>query len=137
MKVIKTGKKGGQDLPDNVAGADGELQLAGLIRADDICEVMKITGAKVKEAAGLMKAGKSDGTGGFTSYAILNVPDQFYECLACVYRSWLIHGFVTPMLLARAFLPLLKNSLNDPADTADPACSPLVMELGPVCCLCG
>ena len=32
-------------------------------------------------------------------------------------RSWLVHGIVTPSLLACAFLPLLKNSLKDPADT--------------------
>ena len=49
--------------------------------------------------------------------AILNGPDFLFEQLACVYRSWCVHGTVTPTLLACAFLPLLKSSLKDPADT--------------------
>ena len=40
-----------------------------------------------------------------------------FEQLASIYRSWLIHGTVSPMLIACAFLPLLKNALKDPADT--------------------
>ena len=64
-----------------------------------------------------MKSGKSDVTGGFTSDAILNAPDDMFEQLASIYRSWLIHGTVSPMLIACAFLPLLKNALKDPADT--------------------
>ena len=91
--------------------------LAELITLDSVDEARKITGAKVKEAASLMKAAKSDVTGGFTSDAILNAPDQLFDQLAAVYRSWLIHGSVTPVLLACAFLPHLKNSLKDPADT--------------------
>ena len=49
--------------------------------------------------------------------AILNAPKLFFDQLACVYRSWLIHGTVSTSLLACAFLPLLKNALKDPADT--------------------
>ena len=40
-----------------------------------------------------------------------------FDHLACVYRSWLVHGTVTPSLLACAFLPLLKSAVKDPADT--------------------
>ena len=47
-------------------------------------EVMRITGEKVKEAAGLMKCGKADVTGGFSSDAILNGPDILFERLAFV-----------------------------------------------------
>ena len=36
--------------------------------------------------------------------------------LASVYKSWCVHGTVTPTLLACAFLPLLKNYLKDTAD---------------------
>ena len=71
----------------------------------------------VKEAAGLMKKGKADVSGGFTSDAILNGPDLLFEQLALVFRSWCIHGTVTRSLLACAFLPLLKSALKDPADT--------------------
>ena len=59
-------------------------------------EVAKVTGAVVKEAAGLMKSGKSDVSEGFTSDAMLNAPDLMYEQLASVYRSWLVHGNVSP-----------------------------------------
>ena len=97
--------------------AEIKVKLAELITLDSVDEVMKVTGAKVKEAASLMKSDKSDVTGSFTSDAILNAPDQLFDQLAAVYRSWLIHGSVTPILLACAFLPLLKSSLKDPADT--------------------
>ena len=64
-----------------------------------------------------MKKGKADVTGGFSSDAILNGPDVLFDKLAFIYRSWCVHGTVTPSLLACAFLPLLKSSLKDPADT--------------------
>jgi hypothetical protein len=147
MKTIKCGKKVSAELPDNVAGANGDREivekfrevyqalynsagsqvemdkikakLSDMIRADSMGEVNKVTGAVVKEAAGLMKAGKSDVSEGFTSDAILNAPDLMYDQLASVYRSWLVHGTVTTSLLACAFLPLLKNALKDPSDTGN------------------
>ena len=78
----------------------------------------KVTGDKVKEAAKLMKSGKSDMSGIYTTDAIKNALDVFFKQLAMVYRSWLIHGDVTKSLLACAFLPLLKSSLKlkNPAD---------------------
>ena len=146
MKNIRGAKKVHDDLPDNVAGANGEEEivekfrevyqavfnsagsaaelevikrkLATLIKSESVDEVMKVTGKKVKQAALLMKPGKADVTGGFTTDAFLNAPDIMFEHLAMVYRSWLFHGSVTPTLLACAFLPLLKNALKDPADTS-------------------
>ena len=41
--------------------------------------------------------------------AILNAPDTFFDLLAPVFRSWLVHGTVTLSLLACAFLPLFKD----------------------------
>ena len=64
-----------------------------------------------------MKPGKGDVSEGYNSDVIINGLDIFFENLAMVYRSWLIHGSVTLNLLACAFLPLLKNSLKNPADT--------------------
>ena len=66
----------------------------------------RITGKAVKEAAARMKAKKSDVSGSYTSDAILNAPDNFFDLLAPVFRSWLVHGTVTLSLLACAFLPL-------------------------------
>ena len=71
----------------------------------------------MKDAACKMKPGKGDVSDSYTSDALLNVPDILFDQLAMVYRSWLIHGTVTLSLLACAFLPLLKNSLKNPAYT--------------------
>ena len=65
-----------------------------------------------------MKPNKGDVTGEYTSDAILNAPDILFKLLANVFRSWLVHGTVTVSLLACAFLPLLKNSLKNPADVS-------------------
>ena len=80
----------------------------------------------------MMKSGKSDVTGGFSSDALINAPDLLFEHLDWVYRIWLLHGSVSPLLLACAFLPLLKNSLKDPADTGSYraiACSSFLLKL--------
>ena len=140
------GGKGSQtELPDNVAGAHGQDEIADkfrevystlynsagtqgemtflkakvseLIKLSSVSEVMKVTGAKVKEAVGKMKPYKGDVSGGFTSDALLNGPDILFDQLAAIFRSWLVHGTVSLSLLACAFLPLLKSSLKDPADT--------------------
>ena len=146
MKKIRNGggvKK--VELPDNVANADGEEEIVdkfrevyaalyssagsevdmldlkekvkAMIGESSVHEVAKITGAVVKEAALSMKPNKGDVSGGFCSNAILNSPDILFEHMAAVYRSFLSHGSITPSLLACSFLPLLKSSLKDPADT--------------------
>ena len=146
MKNIRGSGKSSGDLPDNVAGANGEDEIvekfkivyselynswgseeemsdikekvASLIRnQNSMDEVMKITGSIVKEAVCSMKAGKGDVSQGYTSDTLKNAPDIMFDQLAMVYRSWLVHGTVTLNLLACAFLPLLKNSLKNPADT--------------------
>ena len=64
-----------------------------------------------------MKPRKSDVSTCFTSDALLNAPDILFEQLSVVFRSWITHGKITPELLACCFLPLLKSSVKDPADT--------------------
>ena len=71
----------------------------------------------MKVAVTMMKKGKCDVSGSYTTDALKNAPDILYEHLASVYRSWLVHGTVSRPLLACAFLPLLKSSLKDPAET--------------------
>ena len=145
MKKIKGSKKDQGDLPDSVGGVSGEEHIvekfkevysalynssesnADLIKlkdklreeisADSVEEVHKITGQAVKEAACRMKPRKSDVSTSYTSDAILNAPDIFFEHLALVYRSWLLHGTVTLSLISCAFLPLFKGGLKDPAST--------------------
>ena len=145
MKVIKKGGGGPPELPDTVSGANGEQEIvekfrlvysglynsAGteeemralhdkidkLISHDSLSEVAKITGMVVKTAVCSMKPRKSDVSNCYTSDAILHAPVIQFEQLAVIFRSWLTHGKITPSMLACSFLPLLKSSLKDPADT--------------------
>jgi hypothetical protein len=143
MKKIKGGKNVHADLPECVAGVSGEtnimeafkdvyselynlsstsdqmLELKQLLHSEisenSLHEVNRISGASVKEAACRMKPGKSDVSTSYTSDAILNAPDTFFDHLSLVFRSWLVYGTVTLSLLACAFLPLFKGDLKDPA----------------------
>ena len=82
-----------------------------------ISEISKITSASVKAAAATLKKGKADVSGSYSSDAIRNAPDSLYKHLAAVYRSFLMHCSVPWPLLACAFMPLLKSTLKDPANT--------------------
>ena len=145
MKSARGGKGGQSELPETVAGANGQeeivekfrevystlynsaeseaemtdllARISTMIQDDSVGEVGKVTGAKVKEAVGLLKPKKTDVSGGFTSDGLLHAPDILFDQLASIFRSWLLHGTVTFSLLACAFLPLIKSSLKDPADT--------------------
>ena len=145
MKTIKGSKKTSCNLPDNVAGVSGEQLIveefrsvySALYNSIDTSEQMEelkdqlnqqigpgaadqadlITGETVKKAAVRMKPDKSDVSSSFSSNAILNAPDSFFNLQAPVYRSWLVHGTVTLSLLACAFLPLFKGGLKDPSKT--------------------
>ena len=121
LKKVRKGGKSHADLPDNVAGANGEEEivakfrdvycklynswsseeemvdikqkLAVLIQSEgSLTEVQKMTGQVVKKAVCKMKAAKSDVSGAFSSDALLHAPDSVFDFLALVYRSWLVHG---------------------------------------------
>ena len=137
MRNVKSGGTARADLADTVDGANGEEEIVdkfrdvystlynssgsqeemlrlnnrinSLIGPKCIAEVAKLTGAAVKEAASKLKPKKSDVSGGFTSDAILHAPDILSDQLAMAYRSWIVHGTVTPTLLACAFLSLPKS----------------------------
>jgi hypothetical protein len=145
MKRVKSGQGGPDELPEMVEGADNEEEIVdkfrtvystlyncadtkpgmndlnekikGMIKPEDIEEVSKVTSSVVKQAVKQMKSRKSDISSGYTSDALLNAPDNLYEHLATVFRSWLVHGAVSHNILSCAFLPLLKSSQKDPALT--------------------
>ena len=71
----------------------------------------------MKLAASVMKKGKADVLGSYGSDPIRQAPDVLFELLAAVFRSWLVHGTVSQPLLACAFMPLLKSSQKNPAET--------------------
>ena len=89
-------------------------KLMGMIGDNSCNEVMKVTGDIVKLACCRMKPGKTDVSGSYTSDVFLNSPDILFEQLAQVFRSFLIHGSVTPQILSCAFLPLFKGGLKNP-----------------------
>ena len=127
MKIIRKGGGGPPDLPDTVGGANGDEEIVekfrgiysslynsastkegvnilserirNLISPHSLIDVEKVTGDVVKQAACKMKPRKSDVSGWYTSDSLLNAPDILFEQLAIVFRSWLIHGTITPCLL--------------------------------------
>ena len=133
------------ELPENVAEANGEEEVCHKfknvyerlynsadttdevnmiksevetdIKAESLAEVLKITGQVVKAAAETMKNNKSDVSRSYVWDEVKNAPDIFFENIACVFRSWMFHGRVPISLLALAFIPLLKNALQNPAET--------------------
>ena len=145
MKLIRKGGGGPAELPDTVAGANGEQEIVDkfrfvysglynsastedemkalhdkvdkLITVDSVQHVARVTGSIVKEAVCSMRPRKSDVSGCYTTDALLNAPDILFEQLAVIFRSWLTHGKITPSMLACSFLPLLKSSLKDPSNT--------------------
>ena len=145
MKLIRKGGGGPADLPDTVAGANGEHEIVDkfrlvysglynsastedemtilhdkvdkLITAESVQHVARVTGDIVKKAVCSMKPRKSDVSGCYTTDALLNAPDILFEQLAVVFRSWITHGKITPSMLACCYLPLLKSSLKDPSNT--------------------
>ena len=88
-----------------------------LITPHSVHQVDIVTGSIVKEAVCSMKSRKSDVSGCYTSDALLNAPDVLFEQLAIIFRSWITHGKITPSMLACSFLPLLKSTVKNPADT--------------------
>ena len=144
LRKIRGGKHR-QDLPEAVAGANGASEVCEKFREvyenlynsapsvketeclkdklqssicqEDLAEVEKVTGEAVKLAAGLLKKGKVDVSGSYGSDAIRLAPDGLFNLLASVFRSWLVHGTISQPLLACAFMPLLKSSQKDPAET--------------------
>ena len=76
-----------------------------------------MTSDVVKRAVDKMKSKKSDVSAGFTSDCLINAPDILFDLLASVFRCCLVHGDISLSVLSCAFLPLLKSSLKDPADT--------------------
>ena len=108
----------------NSASSEEEINVinarveSNIVRNDSV-EMRKITEDEegVKLAAVTTKKNKGDVPQIYTSSAIRNDPDVFYEHLASAFRSWLYQGTVTTSLLNCAFMPLLKNSLKNPAET--------------------
>ena len=91
-----------------------KAQLDNLVDDNAIKEAAKINAKAVEQACRCMKAGKSDISSSFTSDAILNGPTILYEHIAAIFRSYLVHSSVSPLILTCAFLPLFKGGFKNP-----------------------
>ena len=51
----------------------------------------------------------------YTSDVFLHAPDNLFDLLASVFRSFITHGTVSLQILSCAFLPLFKGGVKNPA----------------------
>ena len=79
----------------------------------DKSEVFKITAEVVKEAVSHLKKNKTDPIFRSTSDCLSNAPPIFFEHLAIVFRSWLIHGHATELLLISTLVPIIKDKMGN------------------------
>jgi hypothetical protein len=142
MRKVMGSKHAAQELPDSLEGAVGhenilekfrqlysalynsagtEVQMTDLKKLVESMvdctaetEVGKITGEVVRKAAGRMKPAKIDVSQGYTSDVFRHAPPIFFEKLAAVFRSYLVHGTITLSALACSFMPILKSAKKDP-----------------------
>ena len=115
--VLEKFKECYEDLYNSVNTVDSMKVIKNLIEQNidpsSVNEVSKISGLVVKQASSRMKPGKVDVSDVYTSDALINAPDSFFEILALLFRSFLTHGTVTLQLLSCAFLPLYKGGLKN------------------------
>ena len=92
-----------------------DLQLAVNKQIDisSVIEVNKVTPSLVAEAVSHLRSCKSDPVFKFCSGCIKNAPLLFYEHLASLFRSYLMHGHISSVLLLSTLIPLLKNKLGN------------------------
>ena len=84
-------------------------RVRGLVQTEQsLKEVNKMTAKVVKQAAAALKPHKMDVSQGFSSNALLHAPDFLFSILAMVFRSWLMDGIVTKLVLACEFIPIVK-----------------------------
>ena len=83
------------------------------ITTTDKAEIQKINAGVVKEAVGHLKKNKTDPVMQSTSDCLSNAPSVFFEHLALVFRSWLLHGHITEMLLLSTLVPIIKDKLGN------------------------
>ena len=140
MKRVLGSKKTVQELPDCLEGTVGQTEVVEKFRdlynelynscstEDEVgqllqdlksridCraegEVAKMTAAVVKQACARVKPGKNDVSSSYSSDVFLHAPDELYQHLARIFRSFLVHGSMPLSILVCAFMPLLKARKN-------------------------
>ena len=75
--------------------------------------VALVTADLVKLAVKNLKPDKADVSGNFTSDCLKSAPDIFYAKLASLFRSCLLHGYISHDLLVCALSPIVKDPNAD------------------------
>ena len=89
------------------------------VQSKDSYEVEKITGDVVKEASKRLKKNKADPSAPISSNYFINAPDQVYNTLATLFRSYLTHGYISDILTLSTMIPLIKDKLGNQSDSGN------------------
>ena len=83
------------------------------INSSSVEEVNKITSSVIADAVSHLKPDKSDPIFKFTSDCIINAPNSFYDQLAYLFKCFLMHGYISPVLMMANLVPIVKDKLGD------------------------
>ena len=84
-----------------------------MICSDSMKAVDEITPKIVEEAIRKVKSGKNDPINTFSSDCVKNAPSVLHDHLAYIFRSYLVHGHISKVLMLSTLVPLLKDKLGD------------------------
>ena len=82
------------------------------IDGSSLQEVSKITTSVIADAVAHLRDDKTDPVFSFNLDCIKNAPTVLYEQLVILFRSFLIHGRMSSVLLLSTLVPILKNKLG-------------------------
>lgn len=80
---------------------------------NDLEEVDRITPEIISEAVDNIKVRKDDPVFSFNSNCIKQAPKSLYYHIAEMIKCFLLHGYVSDILLVATIIPLVKNKLGD------------------------
>ena len=95
-----------------------ELKLKDAISSESLEFVDRITGDIVKKLVRQkLKPGKKDPVAKINSDFLIHAPQKLYEILSRCFKSYMIHGHVSKVLLISSMVPLIKDKLGDATDS--------------------
>ena len=83
------------------------------ISANSLTDVNAVTPQLVEEAINLLKNDKTDPVFVFNSNCLKNAPFLLCEHLANLFKTLLVHGHISPVVLVSTIVPLVKDKLGD------------------------
>ena len=90
-----------------------------MINSDSMKAVDRITPKVVGEAIRKIKSGKNDPINTFSSDCVKNASSILHEHLANIFRSYLVHGHISKVLMLSTLVPLLKDKLGDQCSSSN------------------